>query len=682
MDINSLLSTAQAAVLNLQAGVAGVSLHVDTSDLATVMGPAVKAAGVQAPSVLQARIKDDDNLTAAIEAAGMTDAQQAAIRKATRLLMDCYAKEIADAVSGTILLHVETDLIKPTLAANKGVNQQVQVVLRQLTEVTALASRLESKCTNAVTMGRIESEYDANVRFVTKFSKKLTNFDAHVAQTTEDIDELMCNSVVKDVEYATRLKALQDSREAIATEKKYAEKQLVGHFDGGATDQRAGIKLSLNELIVPANLTKGKGVEFIKNTKNFLKCRAPWYYAVLSEVIRTLEEASIGNHHAPPSKADGYQNVPVEFRDKYVLHAQELYDYLESKVGKDIMANIRKSFKYGMEEKKACCEIGDGPMAIFCILALYRPSGEAYREEVKEKICALPAKFTDGTNPAQKVNDSLAILQEALDLDVKIPWNKTGKLIVSLLSERTNTFARVLTPYAEVGAILDKEDSAVELKRMFADIVDACKELQESGQDVKRLMQVDVRTGQGKGSQDQQKCSITAEDSGDKSNPCHFEERCTRNNCTFGHTKEQNVKRIKNLKKGKGAGKGKGGKGKGSEGKGKGKGSGKSNQECLAKGCKAPSLGFRFCTKCHRKGLEDGGAITLKDGSQADVKVSKATQQDKRIAQLEKQLNNQDDGSDSDGEPEKKRKRIAFTNRDPTESVMDRLGLPNKRHHH
>ena len=85
------------------------------------------------------------------------------------------------------------------------------------------------------------------------------------------------------------------------------------------------------------------------------------------------------------------------------------------------MANIRKPFKYGMEDSKACCENGDGPMALFCILAMYRPGGESYREEIKEKICALPAKFAEGTNPSQRVNDSLAVLQEAIDLDVKIP---------------------------------------------------------------------------------------------------------------------------------------------------------------------------------------------------------------------------------------------------------------------
>jgi hypothetical protein len=94
-------------------------------------------------------------------------------------------------------------------------------------------------------------------------------------------------------------------------------------------------------------------------------------------------------------------------------------------------------------------------------------------------MLGLPSKFTEGCHPAQKIDDNRAILQEALDLDIKIPWNRTGKQIGSMLSKRSSTIARVLRPYAEVGGIVDREDSAVELSRMFSDIVEAYKELQE-----------------------------------------------------------------------------------------------------------------------------------------------------------------------------------------------------------
>jgi uncharacterized protein YfcZ (UPF0381/DUF406 family) len=317
---------------------------------------------------------------------------------------------------------------------------------------------------------------------------------------------------------------------------------------------------------------------------------------------------------------------------------------------------------------------------MFCILALYRPSGESYRDEIREKVFNLPSKFADGSNPASKIHDNLSLMQEAVDLDIKIAWGRTGKPIVHALSERSNTFARVLRPYVEVGGILDKEDCAVELIRMFADITEACKELQEAGQDVKRAMNIDT-----KGVETESRAT------GDQDNPCHFGADCTRKECTFGHSKADNAKKAQ-----KGHGRGKGGakgdrrgngKGKGDRPGGKGgdkkrkPGKGEDRTNCIAKGCTAPSLGFRFCTKCHRKGVENNGSITLKDGSNAEVKLSTTVKQAKRIAHLEKkqkrhkvaEADSESDGSESDEDPEpvkRKAKRASVA------TIMDRLGLP------
>jgi hypothetical protein len=684
MDLNSLLNKLQSAVVAIQAGVASVSIIQDTSDLATVMGPAARAAGVLVPSVLQARIADDPAMTDAL--LGIANKQQSKLRKATRILMDTYAKEICEAVVNYAARHVLGEVSMPTRDALKTVAAQVKTTLNIHGEIGTLAARLDTKSINASAAGLIESEYSANKEFVVKFSNKIKTYENQVESMTGLIDDNM----IKTLEIGVRpddltslrltIKALQDSRETISTEKKYAERSVVSHFDGGCTDQRAGIKLSLTELVVPSNLSKGRGVEFIKAFRSFIKSRSPWYYAILPELIRILDISRIGGHYLPPSKVDDYSSVDSAYRSVYALQATDLYNYLDLKVSKEIMANIHKPFKYGMEDAKASSENGDGPMALFCILAMYRPSGETYRDEIKEKICALPAKFAEGTNPSQRVNDSLSVLQEAVDLDVKIPWNRTGKLIVSLLSERSNIFSRMLGPYAHTGAILDKEDSAVELKRMFADIVEACKELQESGQDVKRLMSVDFKSP-GKGAA---KTTTPNEATGDDSNPCYFKENCTRKGCTYGHSKEENAKRFKS-KRGKGGKGDKNPKTKKDEPTSKFAKKGKGNRlECQAKSCKAPSMGFRFCTKCHRQALENNGAITLKDGSTAEVKVSKSSAQEVRIAQLEKLLAKSEDTSDGEEEQEadqasKKRKRASAA-RVAGQSIMDRLGLSNKRH--
>ena len=247
---------------------------------------------------------------------------------------------------------------------------------------------------NSSATSMINTEYLANIKFVTVYSAKLLCYNQQVLDTTSAIDKLMLTATVKDASYSATLKGLQESGAAVTIERKYAEIQILEYFDGGGTQQRAGVKINLVEMNIPVNINIGKGVELIKNVGSYTKGRAPWLYAIFPELFRILDESRIGNHHTPPTKLDGYAGVPVELKETYLLHAQELYDQLDSKVSKENMTNICKPFKYSLADDKACCEIGDGPMALFCILALYRPSGEIYRNEVKDKMLGLPSKFT------------------------------------------------------------------------------------------------------------------------------------------------------------------------------------------------------------------------------------------------------------------------------------------------
>jgi hypothetical protein len=540
-------------------------------------------------------------------------------------------------------------------------------------EIASQAARLDPKTNNRDATLNLQAAFSKQVEVVTKFASKMATFDDIVTNSSDTIEELMEHHR-SDADYAERLRSKQNTRTAVLEEKKYAEQKLMEHFDGGASRNCGGIKVTLKELDIPSNLSKSKGVEFIKALKYYFKGRAPWYYTIMPYVIRIMGEAKIGNHFVPPSKANGYAGCPMEFRERYAQHAQDLYDYLEIHVPKEVMANIRKTFKYGLEDCTGQCEIGDGPTAIFCILALYRPSGETYREEIKEKICGLATKFNDGANPTAKINESMATLQEAIDLDIKIPWNRSGKLIVTLLSERSNTFARSLTAFTEVGAIVDKDNAAIELKNMFATVVEACKTLQESGQEVKRIMAVDNKPAGkggkgGKSGKGGKGGKAQTGDTGNQDTPCHFHENCTRFPCSFGHTKAENAK--KNQAKGKG---GQGG-GKGQKTKFSGK--------CQANQCEAPGKGYRLCTKCHRSGLETGSPVKLKDGTEYKVELSAKSAQEKRIAQLEKKLaQHEDDGTDSEYEEPNsggKRKRVTFAGGKGGGSIMDRLGLPSMR---
>ncbi len=78
MDIHSLLSTLSSTVSALQVSAAGVSVAVDTTGLSTVMGPAVKSAGIQTLGTLQSTIRDDPLLKASLDATTLSDNEKRA----------------------------------------------------------------------------------------------------------------------------------------------------------------------------------------------------------------------------------------------------------------------------------------------------------------------------------------------------------------------------------------------------------------------------------------------------------------------------------------------------------------------------------------------------------------------------------------------------------------------------
>ena len=113
------------------------------------------------------------------------------------------------------------------------------------------------------------------------------------------------------------------------------------------------------------------------------------------------------------------------------------------------MLDMRKEFRYGTEEKVAKCVTGDGLMAIFCILAKRRPAGTAYREEIRDRLGNIASGFKSNGQPAAigSKRPARADLDEAIDLDIKLQWSRTGKPVVAILSERSNMFSQVLSVY-------------------------------------------------------------------------------------------------------------------------------------------------------------------------------------------------------------------------------------------
>jgi hypothetical protein len=350
----------------------------------------------------------------------------------------------------------------------------------------------------------------------------------------------------------------------------------------------------------------------------------------MTDVIRILAESKMGNYFKPATSVNGYAEVKAEIRDVYKQQAQSLYDEICLRVPARIMNDIRVAFKYGIDEKQAYCEVGDGPMAIFCLLALFRPAGLVYRDSLRTKLEEGAASFKGGNNPAVKIKELRAIILEAMDLGVKVAWRVTGKGIVTVMSERGNNFAQILAKYDTPGGVVDPEDCVVELNRMFTDIDETIVKMEATGIDMTRVMQVKVMGGDDNSKKNSKKTGVNDQ-------VCWFGLDCHREHCTFTHDKTPKGVREKKGKGGDSKGKGADGKGKGGDRKGKG---GKGESTCKAKSCQAPARGWPLCNSCRREGIEKG-SVLCKDGSKMPVVAGekKPLSTQKRLAQLEKQAN-------------------------------------------
>ena len=617
--IPSLSSELDALSVQLRTEVSSILLSADTSGLTTVMGAGCVTAGRVTPAELSNMIKSDDAIQKAL--AGIEDKVQAEIRRAIRALVEGYAEQVADGTYAATRTEMEARVVIPVINRARGAQKVLMTMDSKIQDLKASAARIQSAGANSEASDKSAQTYRDNIKFVSETALKLHSYDVIIKGLTAEIDTIM---FCRDSGATERAANKQTSRNAMTSERKYVEKSLLEYFDSGSNQQSGAVKVHLKELKIPEQLEKDKGVELIMAAKAFLKNRAPSYYAIIPDLLRIMEEAKIGNYYKPSSKRDGYSGLPMAIREIYEAQAQELYDELALKVPARIMNNIRVSFKYGQEDKQAQCEPGDGPTALFCLLALYRPAGLAYRDSIRETLESASNKFKDGTNPLAKIKEIRATILEALDLNVRVSRRTTGKGIVTVMLERGNTFAQKLAKYTELGAVVDQEDCIVELNRLFTDIEDNIIQLQEAGVDVKKVMQINVMsTDKAKGT--------------DKE--CWYGKDCTRNECVFSHPGK---------KSGKGDGKGKGkgdskGKGKGAgkgKGKGEGKGKGAKSSTCKAKGCQAPSRGWPLCDNCRREGLEKG-KITMKDGTVEAVVVKKRKLDDameKRLAQLEKSV--------------------------------------------
>ena len=108
---------------------------------------------------------------------------------------------------------------------------------------------------------------------------------------------------------------------------------------------------------------------------------------------------------------------------------------------------------------------------------MYRPSGDAYRQNAETKIYDSAQNLGNGSNPANWI-------EEALALDIKPKWSMSGKKTEPLMTERSNTFGQKLSKFANGASVVDQDDCAVDLDQVVSLTETGCKDLNGAGMKV------------------------------------------------------------------------------------------------------------------------------------------------------------------------------------------------------
>ena len=582
--------------------------HADDSNFTTVMGAGCIAADNFTPKELQDTIKVNPKINSAM---GTDTSKNQTGRKAIRTIIESTVDRAAAATFSKAAAEFNGALVLP-------VQQALMAMVDQLKTIEKDAGQLMAASLRKTGAGKISEEralaisaYTESTKLLTEGAIEIDNYATLSASKSVEIYSLMNGGGTYD---PAILQDMQSIRSSLDAEIKHVEMRMLQHFDSGLGS--FSVLRKHDPLKIPENLNQDRSDELIQVIRHFAKQRAKEFCWLLPELYRVLDDfdAALGVRYKPPTKADGYNSVSAPMRAGYEAANGAFWDELWPKLSPEAKAKLQATTNYGIDDQETVrCEQKDGVMAVFALLTVYKPVGAAHREELVAKLEASAKRFNDGSSPDQVVSKLRETLTKAMRLGIKLNWTKVGKPVVTLLVERSNNFHARLGRYQEAGAIVDTEDCGVELEQMYTDIQQACKDMQNAGLDLKRV------SGRA-----------NFIDKDNQVRPCRYGSKCTRDDCRFGHKDGKDKDNKRN-----------GGDNRRNGGDNKRKRNAdvplhpqdKKASICKAVGCKTLSKGWRFCTACHRKGIEDGGRIKMKDGTTWQNK--KVGGDAKRIAQLE-----------------------------------------------
>ena len=274
------------------------------------------------------------------------------------------------------------------------------------------------------------------------------------------------------------VKALSDKMKIVESAHKALTLRIKQHFSKGARsstkDQSDG-----PELKVPADLAQNKGGAFGDAVLTFMSGRITEYYLMYAFARRIIDDFNVndGSHWLPRTC-----DIPESLKDFFDEQNAALYDEIMHKVTPAVKDRIHNTYTYGVDPKrKGRVEEHDGIMAIHAIMSCFKQTDTLYRNDVRDIIYSSYPKFGQG-DPRSVIKLLRKKFAEANEVCEPINWEMFGAKVVTVLTQRDNTFSQNLGKYGPNGeayqAHTNKNDSASLVDQLFADIELSCEQIE------------------------------------------------------------------------------------------------------------------------------------------------------------------------------------------------------------
>ena len=195
-------------------------------------------------------------------------------------------------------------------------------------------------------------------------------------------------------------------------------------------------------LDLPKQLDKATAQELKDPIRKWLNGKTKEFWGVMPWINYILDgfNPETGLYPEPPTLKDGYLGITAVHRDNYSDMSRRIYDIVAAQLGGK-MAVIRAEFSCGIHDRnKACTMIGDGVMAIYCIMSKWGRVQANEMQLIEEKFTTAAHHFETG-DPSKKVEYLRPYLEEAHRLGVQMKAYQTLVPIAEAVANRHITLA-------------------------------------------------------------------------------------------------------------------------------------------------------------------------------------------------------------------------------------------------